>query len=105
MSSNYWKQTFFSKEVRVDRVVDDVLADDVVAADDVMDKQVLVRVSESQRERWQRAADADGCSVSDWLRQMADGRYREIFECVHPLEARRSYPWSEFCDRCGVRLR
>ena len=108
MSSKYLKNTFFAKSVNVDKVLEDLTADhdDAIELDDeVMDKQVLIRVSEAQRAKWQRAAEADGCSVSDWLRQMANGRYQEIFECMHPLESRRSYPWSEFCDKCGVRLR
>lgn len=109
MSSNYMKNTFFKKTINVDKAIEAVLngPDPAIELeeDEIMDKQVLIRVSESQRAKWQRAAEADGCSVSDWLRQMADGRYQEIFECVHPLESRRSYPWSEFCDKCGIRLR
>lgn len=108
MSSKHMKATFFKNTVNVDAAVDAALTDtedSVVPDDEIMDKQVLIRVSESQRAKWQQAAEADGSSVSDWLRQMADRRYQEIYECTHPLEMRRSYPWSEFCDRCGVRLR
>lgn len=106
MSTKHTKQTFFKDAVKVDHVIDDLIADhDGPVEDEIMDKQVLIRVSETQRAKWQRAAEADGSSVSDWLRQMADRRYQEIYECTHPLEMRRSYPWSEFCDRCGVRLR
>lgn len=105
MSSKYTKETFFKNAVQVDAAIDQALADDEPAADEIMDKQVLIRVSESQRAKWQKAAEAEGCSVSDWLRQMADRRYQEIYECTHPLEMRRSYPWSEFCDKCGIRMR
>lgn len=72
---------------------------------DVRDKQVLIRVSESQRGQWQDAADADGLSVSEWLRQMADARWRDIFTCSHPFEFRQVYPWSEVCLDCGTKLR
>jgi len=109
MSSEYFKQTFLSSEVKKARAaaaVDAVLADPEEApVEEVRDKQVLIRVSETQRVQWQDAADADGLSVSEWLRQMADARWREIYTCTHPLEKRQSYPWSEICLECGTRLR
>lgn len=110
MSSNYFKQTFYSDEVKrakAEAAVEAVLADpeDAPVEDEVRDKQVLIRVSETQRGQWQDAADADGLSVSEWLRQMADARWREIFTCTHPLEKRQSYPWAEICLECGTRLR
>ena len=109
MSSEYFKQTFFAdeaKKAKVKAAVDAVLADSEEApVEEVRDKQVLIRVSETQRGQWQDAADADGLSVSEWLRQMADARWREIFTCTHPLEKRQSYPWSEICLECGTRLR
>lgn len=113
MSSEYLKATFFQSEVQaaqhkkaVESVVEGVLASPVVEeSDETRDRQVLIRVSESQRDRWQQCADADGLSVSEWLRQMADARFREVFTCQHPLDQRRSYPWSELCLECGTRLR
>lgn len=111
MSSDYFKKTFFKDESQrsaAKAAVDAMLIDDdgeVSASDEVRDKQVLIRVSEAQREQWQAAAEADGTSVSEWLRQMADARWREIFTCTHPLEQRQAYPWSEFCLKCGTRLR
>lgn len=72
---------------------------------EVRDKQVLVRVSEGQREKWRECAESDGLSVSEWLRGLAEARWREVFTCQHPLEFRKSYPWSEFCLACGERLR
>ena len=109
MSSNYFKQVLLASEadrLAARRVVDEVLGGGPVPVEDeVRDKQVLIRVSESQREQWQAAAEADGLSVSEWLRQMADDRWSVIYTCVHPLDQRRSYPWSEFCLKCGVRIR
>ena len=109
MSSNYIKQTLLQKEVnesRAKEVVEETIAP-AGADEEASSKkaQVLVRVSEGQRDCWQAAAEADGMSVSEWLRQMADNRYREIFECTHPLDQRKVYPWSEFCLKCGIRLR
>jgi len=109
MSTNYLKDTFFKDEAhrkRVEEAMESVMdsgSDEVV--DEVRDKQVLIRVSESQREQWQNAAEADGLSVSEWLRQMADHRWREIYTCTHAVEKRQSYPWAEFCLDCGTRLR
>lgn len=109
MSSEYFKQTFLADEVKkakASAAVDAVLAEPEDApVEEVRDKQVLIRVSETQRGQWQDAADADGLSVSEWLRQMADARWREIFTCTHPLEKRQSYPWAEICLECGTRLR
>jgi hypothetical protein len=109
MSSDYLKKTLLADEVaRAEAVgaVEAALVESVAGSvDEVRDKQVLIRVSESQRDQWQECAEADGLSVSEWLRQMADARWREVFTCMHPLEKRKSYPWSEFCLDCGSRLR
>lgn len=109
MSSEYFKQTFLADEVKKAKAaaaVDAVLAaSEEAPVEEVRDKQVLIRVSETQRGQWQDAADADGLSVSEWLRQMADARWREIYTCTHPLEKRQSYPWAEICLECGTRLR
>jgi hypothetical protein len=109
MSSKYMKEVLLKDEAEaksVDEVVETVLQEEVEVIDDgPRDKQVLIRVSEKQRGEWQKAAEADNLSVSEWLRSMANHRYREIFECLHPIEHRRSYPWSEHCMLCGARLR
>lgn len=36
-------------------------------------KPLLIRVKESQRERWQKAADDCGKSLSQWVRDILDG--------------------------------
>ena len=103
MTSKYQKEVLLKDEaesVSVDAAVEVEVVDD-----GPRDKQVLIRVSEKQREEWAKAAGADNLSVSEWLRSMADYRYREIFTCLHPIEHRRSYPWSEHCMLCGARLR
>ena len=109
MSSEYSKQVYFKDEIeasKLDQAVDAVLQDEVEAiVEGPRDKQVLIRVSEIQRDQWAKAAETDSLSVSEWLRTMADHRYREIFECSHPIEHRRSYPWSEHCMLCGARIR
>ncbi len=108
MSTDYFKEVLRSDEVKrakVEAALEDTLVEDDEKVDETRDKQVLIRVSETQRDQWQAAAEADGLSVSEWLRQMADARWREIFSCTHPLEQRQVYPWAEFCLKCGVRMR
>jgi len=109
MSSEYIKQVHLKDELEaseVDAAIEAVLQDEVEErVEGPRDKQVLIRVSELQRDKWQKAAEADNLSVSEWLRSMADFRHREIFECLHPIASRRSYPWSEHCMDCGARLR
>ena len=109
MSTDFIKEVLRADEIRDKKaqlLVEDILDDEPeVKPEEVRDKQVLIRVSESQREQWQQAADSDGTSVAEWLRSMADSRYREISTCTHPLESRQVYPWSEFCLLCGTRIR
>lgn len=110
MSVEYHKRVLLAAELAREEAaaaVEAALAEEeaAVVESDVRDKQVLIRVSEAQRDRWQEAADADGLSVSEWLRQMADARWRDIFTCSHPLEFRQVYPWSEVCLDCGTKLR
>ncbi len=109
MSSDYLKQTFLADEVKKAKVAEAVevalAGPEEAPPEEVRDRQVLIRVGETQRGQWQEAAEADGLSVSEWLRQMADARWREIFTCTHPLEKRQSYPWAEICLECGTRLR
>ena len=109
MTSEYMKEVLMKNEAEaasVDEALDAVLQDEVEVVDNgPRDKQVLIRVSEIQRDQWAKAAETDSLSVSEWLRTMADHRYREIFECSHPIEHRRSYPWSEHCMLCGARVR
>ena len=108
MSTDYIKEVLRRDEVKrnkIEAALSSTLVEDEEKVEEVRDKQVLIRVSETQRDQWQAAAEADGLSVSEWLRQMADNRWREIFSCTHPLEHRQVYPWAEFCLKCGTRLR
>lgn len=67
--------------------------------------QILVRAPEETRDRWKRAADLCGVSVTEFVRRVVDERVMELLDCTHPPEARKRYPWSETCTRCGKRLR
>jgi predicted DNA-binding protein len=69
------------------------------------DKQVLIRTTEPERERWKKAAEKEGITLSQFIREVLNKRANELLDCTHPVEFRRWYPWSEFCLKCDSRLR
>jgi hypothetical protein len=69
------------------------------------DKQVLIRTTESEKEKWKSAAAQEGIVLSQFIRDTLNKRATELLECPHPLTERRWYPWAEFCLRCNTRLR
>lgn len=69
------------------------------------DKQVLIRTTDEDRERWKAAAQARGLSLAEFIRDTINERVVAILDCDHPQNMRKSYPWSEFCLRCNKRLR
>jgi hypothetical protein len=75
-----------------------------VTEEEIKTAQILVRVSEEEREEWKRAAEADGVSVSEMIRSTVGAYVKTVLYCTHPSEFRRTYPWSAFCDKCGERL-
>jgi len=68
-------------------------------------KQVLIRASELDHERWKQAAAKEGISLSEFIRNCCNKTAGNILECQHPMEMRKIYPWSEKCLSCGKRLR
>jgi len=69
------------------------------------DKQILIRATEHDRERWKRAAEVASVSLSALIRETMNAKVAEILDCSHPMEFRVSYPWAEHCKKCGSRLR
>lgn len=74
------------------------------------DKQVLIRVTGDDRERWGLAARLEGVSVSEFVRNLVNERVRGLLECPHPVGFRRVYNWPgrpvySICLECGARLR
>jgi len=69
------------------------------------DKQVLIRTTDKERERWKKAAEKEGIPLSQFIRDILNYRSTELLECSHPIDQRRWYPWAEFCLRCDTRLR
>jgi len=69
------------------------------------DKQILIRATENDRERWKRAAEKAEVSLSALIRDTMNLKVTDILDCSHPMEFRQEYPWASFCTKCDVRLR
>jgi hypothetical protein len=78
-----------------------------IAKDDggTIDKQVLIRCTEYERERWKQASEKGGENLSSWIRKTLNDAATNLLDCSHPLNMRRYYPWAEFCLECDTRLR
>ena len=72
--------------------------------DSIVDKQVLIRVSEKDRERWKKSAEISGKSLSLWIRDILNKESSLILDCPHPLNEMKYYPWAQICTRCGMRV-
>lgn len=68
-------------------------------------KSFLVRLTEEEHERIMRAAEIHGMSMQDFFRHFTLKQTTETLDCIHPIEFRKVYPWSETCTRCGQRLK
>jgi uncharacterized protein (DUF1778 family) len=68
-------------------------------------KQVMIRASEEDHARWKEAAEKNGLTMSEFIKNAANGAAAETLDCLHPVEFRKTYPWSESCLKCGQRLR
>jgi antitoxin component of RelBE/YafQ-DinJ toxin-antitoxin module len=67
--------------------------------------QVLIRTTPEEKDRWKRAAEKEGITLSQLFRETMNKRATEILDCIHPMEYRKTFPWSEFCLKCDTRLR
>ena len=69
------------------------------------DKQVLIRTTDKERDRWKAAAEKQGIPLSQFIRDLLNEKAQELLDCSHPINMRRYYPWAEFCLKCDTRLR
>jgi len=69
------------------------------------DKQVLIRTTDKERDRWKAAAEKQGIPLSQFIRDLLNNKAQELLDCSHPINMRRYYPWAEFCLKCDTRLR
>lgn len=72
---------------------------------DTANKQVIVRATEADHDRWKSAAAKEGISLSEFIRKNCNTAAKLLLDCQHPREMRRAYPWSEVCLNCGHRFR
>ena len=68
-------------------------------------KQVIVRATESDQDKWKRAAEKQGVSMAEFVRRVCNEAASDELDCKHPAQYRKSYPWSERCTKCNTRLR
>ncbi len=69
-----------------------------------IDKSVLIRTTEAERERWKQASSAEQLSLSAWIRNCLNDRAKLALECQHPANMVKRYPWSVTCTKCNTRL-
>jgi hypothetical protein len=68
-------------------------------------KQVIIRATERDHERWKQTAEIKGISLAEMVRELCNKAASEALDCQHPMDKRKSYPWAEICTKCNVRLR
>ena len=79
--------------------------DQTMSEEETKTAQILVRISEDERDEWKRAAEVIGVSMSDLIRDTVGKTvHATLADCLHPAESLRNYPWASFCDKCGERL-
>jgi predicted DNA binding CopG/RHH family protein len=94
-------------KMAMDKEAETTLGDMTVSksGEDIADKQVLIRATQYDKDRWKASADAKGLTVSEWIRSVLNDAARNTLDCSHPINRRRYYPWAEFCLECNMRLR
>lgn len=68
-------------------------------------RQVLIRATVRDHERWKQCAELRGVALSELIRELCNNLATEMLDCSHPMEFRRTYKWSDTCLRCNTRLR
>ena len=91
----------------MDKEAETTLKDMAVSksGDDIADKQVLIRATQYDKDRWKASAETKGLTVSEWIRSVLNEAAKNALDCNHPVNQRRYYPWAEFCLQCNTRLR
>ncbi len=68
------------------------------------DKQVLIRTTEYDRNRWKDASIHSGVTLSAWIRETLNKESTTLLDCPHPTHQMRFYPWATMCLECGKRF-
>lgn len=95
-------------EAAMDKVAEELEPTRVPAgsskAGDPASKQVLLRASERDHQRWKDAADKLGVSMAEFIRNACNDKAGTLLDCSHPTNQIRYYPWAVTCLACGTRL-
>lgn len=67
-------------------------------------KQVLIRATEQDRTKWKMAAEHEGISLSEFIRNACNAKASSLLECQHPADMRKFYPWGTTCLKCKAKL-
>lgn len=89
---------------KVAETLDHTISSKISDDDGPADKQILIRSTVRDHERWKLAAEREGKSLSAFVRDIVNVSVTEILDCSHPAEYRQTYPWSDSCLKCGTRL-
>lgn len=68
-------------------------------------RQVLLRASAEDHDRWKKTAELRGVALSELIRELCNIAAQEALDCIHPAEFRKTYKWSDTCLKCNTRLR
>jgi hypothetical protein len=68
-------------------------------------RQVILRATERDHDRWKGAAAAQNISMSEFIRNVCNAAADDLLDCKHPSPFRKTYPWSDQCLKCGMRLK
>lgn len=68
------------------------------------DKQVLIRTTDFERDRWKQASELEQLTLSAWIRNTLNAEAKRLLECDHPMNMVKFYPWAKICYKCGKRL-
>jgi len=68
-------------------------------------RQVLLRASAEDHDRWKKTAELRGVALSELIRELCNIAAAETLDCQHPAEFRKTYKWSDTCLKCNTRLR
>ena len=83
---------------------DKSISTEVSPEDGPADKNILVRLTNKDRERCKEASEKIGVTMSQMIRDAVNVKVIEVLDCSHPTNMRRYYPWSEFCLKCSTRI-
>lgn len=85
--------------------VEDMRIQPIVKSDSgPADKQVLIRTTEEERNRWKDAAARQEKNLSAWIRDSLNAEASLNLDCQHPMNETKFYPWATICMKCGQRL-